>query len=56
MILHAFAYEYVTHKSYVYTFVISALGTVTEELRGSLNKFLDFFCMGTFIDSTNMKL
>ena len=26
------------------------------QLRGSLNKFLDFFCMGTFIDSTHMKL
>ena len=23
---------------------------------GSLNKFPDFFCMGTFIDSTHMKL
>ena len=25
-------------------------------IRGSLNKFTDFFCMGTFIDSTHMKL
>ena len=25
-------------------------------LRGSLNKFPDFFRMGTFIDSTHMKL
>ena len=25
-------------------------------IRGSLNKFPDFFCMGTFIDSTHMKL
>ena len=25
-------------------------------LRGSLNKFPDFFCMDTFIDSTHMKL
>ena len=24
--------------------------------RGSLNKFPDFFCMGTFIGSTHMKL
>ena len=24
-------------------------------IRGSLNKFLDFFRMGTFIDSTHMK-
>ena len=27
-----------------------------EDLRGSLNKFPDFFRMGTFIDSTRMKL
>ena len=26
------------------------------DIRGSLNKFPDFFCMGTFIDSTHMKL
>ena len=26
------------------------------EIRGSLNKFPDFFRMGTFIDSTHMKL
>ena len=26
------------------------------EVRGSLNKFPDFFCMGTFIGSTHMKL
>ena len=25
-------------------------------IRGSLNKFPDFFRMGTFIDSTHMKL
>ena len=28
----------------------------TNHIRGSLNKFPDFFCMGTFIDSTHMKL
>ena len=27
-----------------------------NQLRGSLNKFLDFFRMGTFIDDTHMKL
>ena len=27
-----------------------------SKLRGSLNKFPDFFRMGTFIDSTHMKL
>ena len=26
------------------------------KIRGSLNKFADFFRMGTFIDSTHMKL
>ena len=30
--------------------------TVSIDIRGSLNKFPDFFCMGTFIDSTHMKL
>ena len=29
---------------------------LTDELRGSFNKFPDFFGMGTFIDSTHMKL
>ena len=29
---------------------------ITNQLRGSLNKFPDFFRMGTFIDSTHMKL
>ena len=28
----------------------------SEIVRGSLNKFPDFFRMGTFIDSTHMKL
>ena len=27
-----------------------------NHIRGSLNKFPDFFRMGTFIDSTHMKL
>ena len=27
-----------------------------QEIRGSLNKFPDFFHMGTFIDSTHIKL
>ena len=29
---------------------------VTKKKRGSLNKFPDFFRMGTFIESTHMKL
>ena len=27
-----------------------------DDIRGSLNKFPDFFRMGTFLDSTHMKL
>ena len=30
--------------------------TFILSIRGSLNKFPDFFRMGTFIDSTHMKL
>ena len=33
---------------YVYIYILY--------VRESLNKFLDFFVMGTFIDSTHMKL
>ena len=29
---------------------------VNNDIQGSLNKFPDFFHMGTFIDSTHMKL
>ena len=32
----------------VYTYIL--------DIRGSLDKFPDFFRMGTFIDSTHMKL
>ena len=32
------------------------IGDQTILIRGSLNKFPDFFRMGTFIDSTHMKL
>ena len=28
---------------------------IFSNIRGLLNKFPDFFCMGTFIDSTHMK-
>ena len=40
------------------TFIhISNFFTATKwTIRGSLNKFPDFFRMGTFIDSTHMKL
>ena len=30
--------------------------TIYMNIRGSLNKFPDFFHIGTFIDSTHMKL
>ena len=46
-----------------FTFEISNISVSSKEgyvawsdLRGSLNKFPDIFCMGTFIDSTHMKL
>ena len=43
------------HK--VKTRLSCSLGLSPSDLiRGSLNKFPDFFCMGTFIDSTHMKL
>ena len=35
---------------------MSVLADQQRLLRGSLNKFPDFFRMGTFIDSTHMKL
>ena len=40
-----------------YLFVLLSLSLILDiYLRGSLNKFPDFFRMGTFIDSTHMKL
>ena len=36
---------------YIHTYALTNL-----YIRGSLNKFPDFFPMGTFIDSTHMKL
>ena len=36
--------------------VVQKILSSTEILSGSLNKFPDFFCMGTFIDSTHMKV
>ena len=32
------------------------IAIVSGYIRGSLNKFPDFFRMGTFIDSTHMRL
>ena len=36
---------------HIYTYVY-----IYIHIRGSINKFPDFFRMGTFIDSTRMKL
>ena len=41
----ATAQKYRTHSSL----------TQNKYIRGAYNKFPDFFCMGTFIDSTHMK-
>ena len=38
---------------YIYIYIHIAISFYT---RGSLNKFPDFFRMGTFIDSTHMNL
>ena len=42
-----FNYIYIYIYKYKYKYIY---------IQGSLNKFPDFFCMGTFIDSTHMKL
>ena len=36
--------------------VLKSYGSIYGKIRGSLNKFPDFFRLGTFIDSTHMKL
>ena len=41
---------------YLNSFLDSLGLTVPSDLRGSLNKFPDFFRVGTFIDSTHVKL
>ena len=38
------------------SYVDDHYATGASYIRGSLNKFPDFFRMGTFIDSTHMKL
>ena len=43
MYICIYVYKYVHIYIYIY-------------IRGSLNKFPDFFRMGTFIDSTHLKL
>ena len=57
MYVHVYEYTYiyiclcVCIYIYIYIYV-----SVSVCIQGSLNKFPDFFCMGTFIDSTHMKL
>ena len=41
---------------YVETYIRSIALNIYVYIRGSLNKLPDFFRMGTFIDSTRMKL
>ena len=49
MLLESIRKIYITTSKprYIYIYIY---------IRGSLNKFLDFFRIGTFIDSTHMKL
>ena len=42
-----FSYPHTHTHTHIYIYIY---------IRGSLNKFPDFFCMCTFIDSTHMKL
>ena len=60
---HNFGTNYVLrpnfHYIYIYIYIIILLFSRFNGpfvIRGSLNKFPDFFRMGTFIDSTHMKL
>ena len=43
-------YHYIKSWRFIYDF------NWFKDVRGSLNKFPDFFRMGTFIDSTHMNL
>ena len=43
--------DYVFSATFIYIYIY-----IYIYIRGSLNKFKDFFRIGTFIDSTNMKL
>ena len=44
------------HTAWTYLYTSKSEYNAKRQLRGSLNKFPDFFRMGTFIDSTHMKL
>ena len=49
-------YIYIYICVYILTDAHSKYFDSLNNIRGSLNKFPDFFRMGTFIDSTHMKL
>ena len=40
----------------MYIYIMCAFIYIYIYILGTHNKFPDFFCMGTFIDSTHMKL
>ena len=59
--MHIYIYTYIYMRIYMYIYVcvyiyIYIYICICVYIRGSLNKFPDFFRMGTFIDSTHMKL
>ena len=39
-----------------YIYIYSNVNNFRGVIQGAHNKFPDFFCMGTFIDCTHMKL
>ena len=43
--------DFAVHRFFLFIYFF-----FTWKIQESLNKFPDFFCMGTFIDSTHMKL
>ena len=49
-------YEYIMYIMSEYTFIVVIYIYIYIYTRRSYNKFPDFFRMGTFIESTHMKL
>ena len=47
MYIYVYIYVYIYMYIYVYIYIY---------IRGVSDKFTDFFCMGSFIDSTHMRL
>ena len=62
--IYIYIYIYIYVNLYIYIYIhwvtqyiyIDTVYILTQYIRGSLNKFPDFFHMGTFIDRTHMKL